>query len=212
MIKIEMIGKKFDRLTVIEEAGIDNHKKILYLCQCICGKTKIIRGGDLRKGKSRSCGCLNGELAKKRKTTHGLSSTSTYQVWSNMLQRCNNPKNSRYCDYGGRGIYMCRYWLKFENFFTDMGERPENLTIERLDNNLGYYKQNCKWGTRMEQARNQRIRKDNKTGYEGVVWDKVQKKYRVQIMANSQTHHIGSFDSLNQAIIAKKTAEQYYWK
>ena len=82
--------------------------------------------------------------------------TSTYYTWRNMKNRCNNSNNKRYHDYGGRGIKACKRWLKFENFLADMGERPPGKTLDRIDNNKGYYKENCKWSTRKEQQRNMR--------------------------------------------------------
>ena len=92
--------------------------------------------------------------------THGMSRTPTHRSREAMLQRCLNPNNNRYEIYRGRGIKICDRWLEsFENFFEDMGEKPEGLTIERIDNNKGYCKENCKWATYTQQARNQRVQK-----------------------------------------------------
>lgn len=143
--------------------------------------------------------------------THGMWRTPTYKTWDGMLQRCNNPKKSNYPHYGGRGIKVCEKWLKFENFFQDMGERPEELTLERINNNKGYFKGNCKWTTRTEQSRNQRIRKTNKTGTAGVYWRKDIQKYCTQIMVNYKTITIGCFIELQDAITARKNAEIKYW-
>lgn len=87
-----------------------------------------------------------------------------------MKERCNNPKNSRYESYGGRGISYPEKWESFEGFFEDMGERPEGMTLDRIDNNAGYSKENCKWSTIAEQNLNVRVRKDNKTGVKGVTF------------------------------------------
>lgn len=82
--------------------------------------------------------------------------TRTYEAWAGMNRRCNNPRNKRYASYGGRGITICERWKVFENFFADMGEVPEGLSLERRDNNLGYTPENCKWGTLEEQMNNTR--------------------------------------------------------
>lgn len=90
--------------------------------------------------------------------THGMSATKIYKAWQTMLERCRSPNNWKYKDYGGRGITVCEQWYSFVNFYNDMGDRPEGTTIDRIDNDLGYYKENCKWSTPTEQALNRRKR------------------------------------------------------
>lgn len=212
MNKTKMINKKFGRLAVIEEAGIDKSRHALWKCECDCGKIRIIEGNKLRSGHTKSCGCLKKELVLEAVTTHGMCKTPTYKTWQSMKWRCSNPNCPDYHYYGGKGITVCKRWLNFENFFTDMGERPEGLTIERVDSNHGYYKANCKWATYTEQSRNQNISIKNKTGARGVCWNKFHQKYQVAIGVKNKSRHIGYFIDIEQAKIARKIAEQKYWR
>jgi hypothetical protein len=206
---IEMIGKRFGRWTVIKRAGTDKRGQILWECICDCGNIRAINGWDLRNKKTKSCGCLRKEISTK----HGMSAAQTYKSWANMKRRCNNPNNTHYENYGGRGIKIEDIrWLKFENFFADMGERPEGCSIDRRNNNLGYFKENCRWATSTVQSRNQRIRKTNKTGITGVCWLEKQQKYRAQITVTYKNINLGVYDKIEQATIARKQAEQKYWR
>lgn len=205
--KIEMAGKKIGRLTVLCESGYSIAGNVIWKCCCDCGNISNVIGADLRNGHTKSCGCLIAE----KKIKHGMSYTKTYKIWTDILMRCNNPNDTAYYNYGKRGIGVCLNWLKFENFFKDMGECPEGLTIERIDNDKGYYKENCCWASRTEQSRNQRIQKNNKTGIRGVSFLKQAKKYCVQIKVNYKAYYIGRFDTLEQAKEARAQAEQKYW-
>lgn len=157
MLKLDLKGKKFGRLTALEEAtGAEKKSYTRWLCVCDCGKKKYIARTSLTAGVTQSCGCLQVEGVKARRTTHGKSRTPEYQVWKNMMSRCYDPNNISYPNYGYRGIAVCLAWHEFENFLSDMGERPENHTIERVNNNGGYNKSNCKWATKEEQFSNTR--------------------------------------------------------
>jgi len=214
--KIDMVGKKFERLIVIKEDGVDNYGKVLWECLCSCGATKTINGCSLRSGLTKSCGCLHDEIRKElvkqiSNETHGMTKTPTYSSWKYMKQRCNNTKSTHYCDYGGRGIKICKRWMKFENFFEDMGAKPDKLTLERKNNNGDYELGNCVWANRTIQARNQRLRNENKTGIKGTSFNKKSQKYCVRITASNKQYHIGNYSTPTQAMIARQKAEKKYW-
>jgi hypothetical protein len=155
-----LIGEKFGRWTVRAQAE-SRRKKQYWLCQCDCGTIKEVKEYNMLRGASQSCGCYKIEQAIKALTKHGQSKagkkTRTYHIWCLMRQRCYDTNNPAYPDYGGRGITVCDRWLEsFENFYEDMGDCPKGMTIERVDNDDGYYKDNCKWVTRKEQCSNRR--------------------------------------------------------
>lgn len=144
------VGLKYNMLTIIELAGRSKSGKLLWLCACDCGNSTIVQSDNLNSGHTKSCGCLMG----KQSFIHGYKDTKTYNSWRRIKQHCLNPNSHGYKNYGGRGIKICNDWLIFENFLRDTGERPEGMTIDRINNDGDYEKSNCKWSTPLEQANN----------------------------------------------------------
>lgn len=139
-----------------------------------------------------------------KREQHGMSRTTEWNIWENMRQRCNNSNNTRYSDYGGRGIIVCERWQdSFTNFLEDMGKRPDGMTLDRKDNSLGYSPENCRWATYREQNLNKRLYKGNTTGHSGVRWYKPYQKYVVILRINGIQNHIGYFTDLSKAVEAK---------
>jgi len=163
----DITGRVFGRWTVLSFAGSDDGA--LWLCRCACGAEKIIRATQLAAGLTKSCGCLRDDVAKVFHLKHGRSRnrgahgadrrgrSRAYRAWGDMLQRCSNPNFRQFKDYGGRGITVCEEWKNsFENFLRDMGEPPEGLSLDRIDNDGGYSADNCRWATRAQQQQNRR--------------------------------------------------------
>lgn len=151
--KINLIGQKYGLLTVVEYLGTSKQGS-RWVCKCDCGNTRETTTGRLNEKRITSCGC--NDLIPF--ATHQMTSTRMYRIWCAMKSRCLNPNYHQYKDYGGRGITICGRWLNnFLDFYNDMIDGyADNLQLDRDDNEKGYYKENCKWSTRPEQARNKR--------------------------------------------------------
>ena len=154
---IDLTGRRFGRLTVIQRSENGKDGRAKWLCVCDCGCSTIVRGDRLRSGKTTSCGCLAIETRRNIHFTHGHSGTRVYNIWQGMKKRCYNPKNAHYNRYGGRGIAVCEEWLHnfqvFYNWAMANGYR-DDLSIDRIDNDKDYSADNCRWVTCKENNNN----------------------------------------------------------
>lgn len=154
----DLTGKKFNRLVVLGDSKIRaKNRSVKWKCLCECGNEVLVETSTLVGLKQQSCGCVMIGMVRHKKHGHTQSqkSSKTYNTWATMKQRCTNPSNPKFKNYGARGIFVCQEWLdSFENFLADMGEAPEGMTLERINVNDGYYKKNCCWASSKTQANN----------------------------------------------------------
>lgn len=155
---LDLKGKKFGKLTVLEYAGKCRSNKTLWLAECECGDRKTYRTGNLMAGITMQCkACVNVTHGHTRRAVMNGKNSPTWRTYASMLDRCTYDKNISYPNYGGRGITICARWLEsFENFLVDMGERPEDKTLDRINPDGNYEPNNCRWATNAEQAANKR--------------------------------------------------------
>ncbi len=158
--QIDLTGQQFGRLKVISYAGIDNRGKALWKCECKCGNFIVVAASNLKRGITKSCGCLRLELSSKRMADknlkHGDSRRRLYRIWCGIIQRTQNVNNCNYHKYGEKGIAICVEWEEYENFkeWALINGYKDNLTIDRKNNKKGYTPDNCRWITTQEQNRN----------------------------------------------------------
>lgn len=162
---LNLVGQRFGRLAVMELLGVQRQGAVWW-CQCDCGSKSKAASQDLRKGTTKSCGCLRSEIMTERQTTHGQTDSPTYNSWRGMRERCGNPKHKSYPAYGGAGVTVCARWRSsFETFVADMGLSPgAGYSVDRKESALGYTPENCRWATAKQQAANRRAPKRHPQG------------------------------------------------
>ena len=216
---IDIVGQTFGKLTVVSLSEKRVGKKYIWNCRCECGGSAWVRGDALKSGHTKSCGCIGVEMLVAANTVHGETKfggimTPEYRAHRQALDRCYNPNNKHFKDYGGRGITMADEWRGdggFARFLEHIGRRPSSLhSIDRIDNDKGYEHGNVRWATRTEQQRNQRTRRDNKSGIRGVTF--VEKLWRAYIKVDGKVIHLKKTSNFFEACCARKSAENEYWR
>lgn len=155
-----LVGRRFGRLVATGEAGRNADGSILYRCKCDCGNESVVRSTDLRRLRTKSCGCMIKDVQRERLTKHGKSRSQIYHIWKCMIARCSNNNDISYLNYGGRGISVCSEWMDFESFMSwayKSGYEDDNgLSLERIDVDKGYDSSNCTFIPKARQNRNTR--------------------------------------------------------
>ena len=213
MKRIDLTGQVYTNLTVKSFSRVhttpNGSTKSVWFCICSCGKEVEVAYEKLVRGIIKSCGCGNYTRDTKFKRIRELLGNRferSYKHWANIKTRCYNQNSRYFKDYGGRGITMCKSWLSFENFFADMGERPEGMTLDRIDVNGNYCKENCRWVDAKLQCFNRRKSERNKTGKTGV-FKTANGKWVAKIRKSGKSVHLGTFEVLDDAIAARLAAE-----
>lgn len=202
---VDRTGQIFGKLTVLEEAGRDRLKKVMWRCKCECGKETIVVSGSLVTGNTTSCGCV----LKAAITKHGGWKKSSYNTWRAMIRRCTVYTDKDYPRYGGRGVSVCPEWLVYENFVADMGEPVGDETLDRIDVYGNYTKENCRWAGVKTQNRNVRVRPNSKTGHVGVFV--VGKKFMAKVTVAKKSYYSKVCATVEEAVTARKELERLHW-
>jgi hypothetical protein len=200
---VDRVGQRFGKLVVIEQAGRNNLKKVLWRCKCDCGKKTIVVSGALVTGNTSSCGCVIPNFK------HGGWKNSSYNSWRAMIRRCTKPKDKDYKRYGALGITVCTRWMNYVNFVADMGEPIGTETLDRIDPTGNYEPANVRWASPTVQARNVKVRKSTASGYTGV--HKRYGKWMAEITVKKHKYYSKVFNTIEEAALARKELEFKYW-
>lgn len=214
----DLMNMKFHRLTVVKKSRDLKTNRIIWGCKCDCENPEYVWVDTyrLKSGHTTSCGCYHneviGNINRKYKDDYR---SRLHVIWMNIKLRCSNNKGNKNAYYDEKGISICDEWkydyLTFKRWALNNGYK-DGLTIDRRDNNLGYYPDNCRWVDDTIQAINRGDFKNNTSGYKGVSWDNKNKKWKAQIAINKKDIYLGEFININEAIKARKEAEEKYHK
>jgi len=209
---IDLTGKTFGRLTVIERVGTSQCGHPRWLCSCSCGNEAIVQGQGLRSGHTQSCGCLRTEATR----IHGLTNHPLYRIWKGMMHRCYHSRDTSYKYYGQRGISVYKEWHFAPTFIKDIerliGSSPEGYTLDRIDNDGNYEPGNLRWATRSTQGFNRRLLRRNTSTRTGVSWNRRMGKWKAQMVYNGNNLFFGYFEDFAKAVEARKDAEDRLWE
>lgn len=206
--KLNLVGQVFGQLTVLKVGK--GKRRSTWICKCECGNIKEAVGSSLKRGQTKSCGCLR-SIYK----THGLSGTKEHRTWKGIRDRCLNSNHVSYKSYGERGITICNKWRDdFLTFLADVGNAPgPEYSLDRINNNGNYEPGNVRWVEDYSiQLINRRTPKSNTSGVKGVYWDKARSKWIAVIGINKKRIYLGAFSNKQDAIKARKDAEEKYHK
>lgn len=197
MYKKDLTGTRYGRLIASKYSHTTN-RRTYWECVCDCGQSCVVRADRLKAGSTASCGCIKHPTKMSCKIDRLLE----YNTWSAMVQRCENRSAANYRNYGGRGVTVCTEWSSFENFYNDMGPRPsKEYSLDRIDNDGPYCKENCRWATRKEQANNKRS--NVVLVFEGEALTLTQWSEKLQISREALKSRIRSGWSVEEAIKTK---------
>lgn len=214
-----LIGQQINNLLVLSQAEPKirpcGKKRPVYLCECLlCGTTLTVESQTLRGAKKLDCGCKSGNFRRQTyeaRVLHPLGPKDQYRAsssYDHMIGRCYNPKEKGYERYGGRGIKVCTKWAEsFWSFLEDIGERPDGFVLDRIDPNLDYSPENCRWVDRKTSSYNTRRHKTNTSGRTGVYWFARVNKWIAAIFINGVQKHLGYFETFALACKAREMAE-----
>ena len=203
---IDRKGQQFGRLLVVEEAGRNALKKVMWRCLCDCGKETVVPSGGLVTGNTTSCGCF----LQEKITKHGSWKKASYNTWRAMMRRCYKQQDKDYPRYGGKGVSVCGQWHEYLRFAADMGEPDGDETLDRIDTYGNYEPDNCRWAGVKTQNRNVRIRATSKTGVTGVS-KTIGGTYMAKVTVSKKSFYSKCFRTIAEAAVARKELERLHW-